>query len=246
MPNPFDPSSYIPVPPTIPNVPIPSIPIPNNSGVPNFNGSFGGGSNSFDGSSDSFDGGSSSPGRTFQHAYIRDMVDGSKLEFQFLPTNASESKSARYIPHDIIGRSTPLLAYSNSDARVVGLTLEFFVSPFGGDSTPSLNTIKSHIDWLRSLVYPDYSNGILPPHKVMIRLGDVLAMESIVTSYSLSFPHNIWQLPGPSLPHHFAMKLDFMEVRAIPPSFDSVRSGDSSTDAGDGNVGVVYAPGGDT
>jgi hypothetical protein len=169
-------------------------------------------------------------GGTWENAYILDLVSKDRrLEFQFLPTDAVESKSAKYTGHDILGRSTPIFAYSGSEARSLRLTLQFYVAPFQRNDSPSLNDIADHVNFLRSLVYPDYQTAIEPPHKVIVRLGDLVAMEAICQNYSLSFPSNVWDVGNtlPGLPYHCAVSLDFLEVRGIPPDFSDIQNGDS-------------------
>lgn len=175
----------------------------------------------------------------FSNAYIFDLVDQqTRVEFQFLPNDATESKAASYVPHDILGRSSPIFAYSGSSARQLSLTLQFLVNPFQDDDSWDITEIKGHINWLRSLVWPDYANGIIqPPHRVMVRLGNVMAMEAVALDYALTLPSGgIWAFDdggiGPTDAHYYSVKLDFQEVRLIPPDLHQIRAGDSSSDRG--------------
>jgi hypothetical protein len=179
----------------------------------------------------------------FSNAYIKDLDGGGNgpvgniLYFQFIPTDASESKSARYTSHEILGRSSPILAYQGSDARQIGLTLKFFAQPFEGNETPNLSDIDNYVNWLRSFVYPDYSQGIRPPHRVLLRLGNSIAMVAVVTEYTFNptpGDGGVWQFEGsevgPTYTHYVEIKLTFQEVKAIPFDVNDIRSGSASLD----------------
>ena len=157
------------------------------------------------------------------NAYILDLTDGSYLPFQFMPDDIADTKQAQYTDYPIVGRSIPFRAYSGSGARTVTLTLQFFTAPIEGFPAPTPDIIKLWIDKLRSYTYPDYRQGILPPHRVMLRIGFSIAMESIITQYNAT-PSKTWFGPGPILPHGHSIQLTFEEIRAVPLSYNEVAS----------------------
>lgn len=180
------------------------------------------------------------------NAYILDLKGGggySYLPFQFMPADIRDSKTAVYQDYPIIGRSIPLKAYSYSQARTISLTLQFFTMPIEKLPYPDPYTIKTWIDKLRSYTYPDYTNGIDPPHTVMLRIGFSIAMQAVITSYNRT-PSIGWFGPGPLLPHGESIALTFAEVRDIPLSYDEVAGGSDFFPGSSGALGDALGMGG--
>lgn len=159
-------------------------------------------------------------------SYIRDMVDGYILFFQFMPDDIQDSKSAQYSDFPIVGRSVPLKNYDGSPSRQISLTLDFFTMPLEKQPFPDPYTIKRWCDRLRSWCYPDYSRGgILPPHTVLIRVGITLAMTAVITQCTVSYPFKTWTA-GQLLPMGARVNLRFEEIARIPPDTNEVQNGD--------------------
>ena len=79
-------------------------------------------------------------------------TDSGTVTMQALP-EITDSKGATYAPENIIGRSTPLLTYSHSDARTISWEIPFYIT----DQDDIDKNIKS-IYLLESLVYPQGSS----------------------------------------------------------------------------------------
>lgn len=153
------------------------------------------------------------------------MVDGSRIFFQFMPEDISDTKQATYTDYPIIGRSIPLKAYEASQSRIITLTLSFFTMPVEAEFAPDPFIIKTWMDKLRSFTYPDYSQGgVKPPHTFIINIGGFIAMEAVMTQYTLSYPFKVWT-PGMMLPYGSTINLTMAEVRDIPLSTEEVTAG---------------------
>lgn len=104
-----------------------------------------------------------------------------RLHFQLMPDTITESKSANYEEIPIIGRSLPLLGYTNSTARQVSLSLSFAALKRDGEYSPE--GILKKVRWLESKVYPHYDGiWVLPPHRLLLVIGKALAMTCVMSS----------------------------------------------------------------
>jgi len=127
------------------------------------------------------------------YCFIIDIDEGpaSKLEFQLMPENISESKTAFYNEIPIIGRSLPHLGYSGSSSRQISLNLNFAALYYPGTGYYDVHWVEKQVRWLESKVYPVYrGNFTFPPHRLLIILGQAVRMQAVMTSCSTS-----WQGP---------------------------------------------------
>jgi len=162
----------------------------------------------------------------FQRAafsFIYDFHDGSRIFFQHMPDDISDSKQANYTDYPIIGRSVPLKGYNNSASRVITLTLQFYSMPIEGEPFPDPYVISKWVDKLRSFTYPDYSRGgILPPHSFLLCIGGFITMKAVMTQYNVTYPANTIWTPGLLLPYGSRVALTMAEVEDTPPSTEEV------------------------
>lgn len=108
-----------------------------------------------------------------------------RLFFQMMPEAISESRKANWVDIPIIGRSEPIRAYANSEARKFSLTLQFFVSVDQADEGQMIR-LRNKIDFLRSLVLPDEVNNIvIPPPVVFFIIGNQIYSRCIVNSVDI-------------------------------------------------------------
>jgi hypothetical protein len=118
-------------------------------------------------------------------AIILEEDTSQRLFFQMMPDNVLESRKANWVDIPIIGRSEPIRAYANSEARKFNLTLMFAVSVDQADGGEMIR-LRNKIDFLRSLVLPDQVNNILiPPPTVFFVLGNQLYSRCIVNSVDI-------------------------------------------------------------
>ena len=190
--------------------------------------------------------------------YIVDMdVRGAgqrdRLEFQLMPENIGESKSANYDQIPIIGRSLPFLGYAHSGSRTCSLQISFHA--LGGDVyTPVW--VLSQVRFLEALAYPDYITGITyPPHRVMLVLGEAIGMVCVATNVSTNWV-GPWAISedNAAYAHHADVSVDFIEwgenedVYGHPHGWaDAVATGSNSTNntmgiTRDGGDGMIQLP----
>ncbi len=118
----------------------------------------------------------------------------------------TDAKSASYKDESIIGRSSPIKTYVNSQTRTISMQLHFFVTrpdDLKGQfaRTRGQTTTLSLLDKLRllqSAVYPQTGeNGLpfIPPPICRIRCGELLSKEGelcvVLKSYSVKFPTDV-------------------------------------------------------
>ena len=116
-----------------------------------------------------------------------------KIELTNLP-EITDSKSATYNDETIIGRSSPMKTYSQSDNRNISMQLHFVVSaPY---------EVEQNLAYLRAIqsaVYPRSGTGVstpfLPPPVCRIKCGNLLGLGGelcvILKNYSVKFPTEV-------------------------------------------------------
>jgi hypothetical protein len=121
-----------------------------------------------------------------ERAFILDLESGQRLFFQNMPEEIAESKAANWNDTDILGRSEPLKAYGGSTARAVSLTLQFAASIDSGDGGTS-SALLEKMRFVRSLVYPTYTELTTAPSKVLLSIGQWFKMVSIVRDVAVTY-----------------------------------------------------------
>lgn len=142
-----------------------------------------------------------------------------KICLRILP-DISDSKGASYGSEVVIGRSSPLVTYSHSDANSLSTELHFMITTCEdiGDNLKYLRIIKS-------LVYPGASSGTAPytpPPVSRFVCGKLLGTESdvgvcvVLKNYSVRFPTEVaWEAESddPSyLPYRFSISCQWEVV----------------------------------
>lgn len=108
-----------------------------------------------------------------------DVVDGSRLEFQFNPDNISDNKETNIGEIRIPGRSHPRYQFVSGERREISFKLEFFKVP----------DLKTKVKWLQSLQYPTHAGTILQraPHKVLFVFGTLFNLTCLVKTVKARF-----------------------------------------------------------
>ena len=120
------------------------------------------------------------------YCLILDIDHGDRLEFQLMPDIISENKSAFYNETPIIGRSLPLLGYSSSSARTMGLSLNFVALTSEGKYSPKW--VREQVRWLEAKVYPIYEDGfVYPPPRLLVVVGKALGLQCVMTSVNTTW-----------------------------------------------------------
>lgn len=114
-----------------------------------------------------------------------------KIIFDNLP-DITDAKTASYSDEIVIGRSSPLKTYSQSDNRNISMQIHLFVTK-PSDVTYNLQVLRC----IQSAVYPRKgSNGapFYPPVICRLKCGKLLAESElcvILKSYSVKFPTEV-------------------------------------------------------
>lgn len=154
---------------------------------------------------------------------IIDMETDDKFVFHAMPEGGySISKSARWADTDIIGRSSPIKGYSGSDAASFSLRIPLFSSiEQGDDRTPY--DVRDGVRFFLSLTYPDYKNGIKPPHRCILFMAEQFYAIVVPMSCSIDFPGPWDKASG--LSFRAIVDISFQEVDDIPKDLNDVRGG---------------------
>lgn len=149
------------------------------------------------------------------------------IPFQFMPDTITDAKTANYNETMIIARSVPVKSYSHSSSRLISFTLDFFAAPEAGLGVIHPFIIKTRIDALRALVYPDYGLFVSkPPPRCLIHIGAQMAFLGVCKSVSVSYSNQSpWNVAPIVLAHHAKVALTFEETLTIPLSNSEVRLG---------------------
>jgi len=117
-------------------------------------------------------------------------VGGQTLTLDNLP-DLSDAKSASYNDESVIGRSSPIKTYSNSDNRSISLSVNLFVQE-PGDELKNLRTLRR----IQSAVYPraGQATPYAPPQICKIKCGKLLSNQPlccVLKDYSVKFPTDV-------------------------------------------------------
>jgi hypothetical protein len=119
-------------------------------------------------------------------AYVHNLVTGTNITFKFYPEEVEDTHSSSFSQKEILGRSTPLLAYSGGGPREVSFSV-ILHDDFCDDGI--INTVNK----LKGLTYPEYDSGVVPP-ECYVRLGSSVYFTGQCTNVSVS-----WQPPFRSI-----------------------------------------------
>lgn len=156
---------------------------------------------------------------SLKHSYI--IVRGTSIPIKFKPDSIGESKSADYSQTTIYGRSAPLLGYTGSSARKVGLTIKFFVD---GTNYKSFDEVDNYIKLLKSSIYPTYGGAqIIPPEPVILCIEKVLKIVGVVESIDVSVPEeSAWNI-NVGKPYMREVRIEISEIRRVPLDWSEVK-----------------------
>ena len=127
---------------------------------------------------------SDNPPSEYITCYIYNMITGEMIEFVTLPDSVSETFSASWNSHEVLGRSAPYYNYSGNDARSVSYGVKLFKDALGEDFIKVVRQIES-------LVYPQYTGSLAIPPYCYVRFGGMVKMFAIVNSVSVQWGDTI-------------------------------------------------------
>jgi hypothetical protein len=154
---------------------------------------------------------------------IRDLVSfdagnaNHTLRFKCLPDEVGEEVTANYSEMgEVIGRSAPIIGYSNTGARMINFQLLFFAE------ADARAEVFNKVQWLQSLKYPEYeANFMSPPHLIRVIGGSFLYLKGILESCSVQYGAP-YRLPD-GLPMKATVALNIKEVVQVPYDWRDVR-----------------------
>ena len=117
--------------------------------------------------------------------YILNQTTGTKIEFDLVPEEISESFAASFESQDIMGRTAPIVGYSSSGPHTVSLNITVHAEMEGG-----IENMKKKIHQLVALTYPVFSGDLLEPPKCFVRVGNMVGMYGYIESVDVS-----WEKP---------------------------------------------------
>lgn len=123
---------------------------------------------------------------TISRSYIRNIRTGWILRFPSMPDTFSDSKAPNWSSQEIIGRWTPVRGFSSSGPRTVSLMITFHTGVDQGDSKSGLD-VNLDVMKLRSLTYPNYNGYAYSPDPIILRIGKMVFMKCIVTSFDCNW-----------------------------------------------------------
>lgn len=111
--------------------------------------------------------------------YLVDLVDHSRLEFQFNPCELNDAKDTNVGEATIPGRSHPRYQFVAGGTREIQFKLEFFKVP----------DLQAKVRWLQSLQYPTHAGSMLKkaPHHVLFVFGTLYNTACIVKGVHAKF-----------------------------------------------------------
>lgn len=156
-----------------------------------------------------------------QKYFIRDLETGTTYFFHAMPSSGyTISKSVSWNATEIIGRSSPLQGYRGSEPSTFTLSIPLFSSINQGDGGTTARVVQfARFFW--SLAYPDYGDGIKPPHRCLLVTPLVGEMDVVVTSVNIN-DLGPWDASSGE-PHHVIVDVTFIEVDDIPKDYKDVR-----------------------
>ena len=144
----------------------------------------------------------------------RDPFGEHKIVLNNLP-DISDSKSASYADETIIGRSSPIKTYSQSDNRSISMTIHFLITK-PEDIELNLQNLRA----IQSAVYPRESNSFpfIPPPVCRIKCGKLLSSSGdlcvVLKNYSVKFPTEVAWMEGSFTPMKFSVDTQWDVVYA--------------------------------
>lgn len=159
------------------------------------------------------------------YGYLIDLVNGG--EFKFYAPEYDVSIRPQWDTQSIIGRSTSIKGYNNTESRSVPIALELMAGEglYRKGRSPRNDVIADMLDdiaFVESLAYPDYSKSIvLPPPVVLLYLGPNMKMKGIISDVNTSYmkPYDTSLRP-------MRAKISFTitHVTETPPDYYDIRN----------------------
>lgn len=143
--------------------------------------------------------------------------------FNNLP-EIGESKSASYNDESVIGRSTPIKTYANSDNRSFSLSFSLVVQD-KSDFKRNLRVVR----YVQGAVYPRLGAGApyFPPIVCKLKCGKLLSNEPIccvMKDYNIKYPTDVPWDRETLCPYKMEISINFDQVFASNrlPNYDTI------------------------
>ena len=137
---------------------------------------------------------------------------GTVIPILFIPESVEESFDVNMATENIIGFSSPIIAYSNTGARRISYSFTVLddMMPYKTDGTQW--NIVSYTNAIKALEYPNYnSTGVIEAPECRLKLGQIDAY-GVITSVGLSWSRPTDAIAG-GVYSTCTVTISFTEVR---------------------------------
>lgn len=160
------------------------------------------------------------------YSSIIDLTKGGEFKF-LLPESYTETLPVSWDTSPILGRSVPPVGYNNSGPRSIQLEITLMAGAGyydlpGKTHDQVMEIMYNDINFVRSLVYPDYDYTIVqPPSTVLLSCGSQIKLKGVVSGCSVTY-----QKPFDSQNRAMRVLLSvtISQVADEPPSYSDIRN----------------------
>ena len=163
------------------------------------------------------------------HSYIINLATNTWIPLPVVPESASEGVSAIWNETQIPGRSASYRSYKGTSNRSLNFSIKLHMDLLKELSTEDMD-LTTICDYMKSLVYPEYSqNAILPP-VCILKLTDYFKLrgtfDSISVSYELPLRDIVYRGKSNQKMYSVAtVGIQFTEVPIKAPSASQIANG---------------------
>ena len=118
--------------------------------------------------------------------------------FPCYPEQVSDSNQASYTPHSLLGSPEPIQVYQHSGPRTVQVSFNMH-----SDMVYKLSGISGDIDYIYKLTsaieaccYPKYGESKISAIKVLLRIGENISIQGIISSVNTTYSGPILDTTG--------------------------------------------------
>lgn len=163
------------------------------------------------------------------HSYIINLATNTWIPLPVVPESASEGVSAMWNDVQIPGRSANYRSYKGTSNRSLNFSIKLHMDLLKELSTENMD-LTTICDYMKSLVYPEYSqNAILPP-VCILKLTDYFKLrgtfDSVSVSYELPLRDIVYRGKSNQKMYSVAtVSFQFTEVPIKAPSASQIANG---------------------
>lgn len=155
-----------------------------------------------------------------QYGYLTDLTNGG--EFRFIVPEFDESVKANWDSTSVLGSSADVKGYNSTQSKSITISIDVAAGVHPYDVSNPVDKLIADIEFLQSLVYPDYSKAIVfPPPNVLLYLSTDKKLKGIVEDVSVQYkkPYDLMNRP-------MVANISFTVVQSTdyPPDYTDIRN----------------------